>query len=84
MCVMPGMDKLVADFTAWAAVMLLDALQRRGWFCSAGETRSVEELRADCIPAYARFLPEALSILQETGMLPTCVPVQTDGCAQVP
>lgn len=63
----PGMDRAVADFDAWAAAALLDAFQRAGWFRSPGEARMANELRTGCVPAYARFLPEAMGILQTAG-----------------
>ena len=58
----------MADFEAWVTLMLLDALQRHGWFRTAGETQSMDALRAGCVPAYARFVPEAIGILQIAGM----------------
>jgi len=63
-----GMEASVADFEVWVALMLLDALQRHGWFGTAGETLTMDALRAGCIPAYARFVPEAVGILQMAGV----------------
>ncbi len=64
-----GMEVSVADFEAWVALVLVDALQRHGWFRTAGETLTMDALRAGCVPAYARFIPEAVGILQIAGAL---------------
>ena len=62
-----GMGAAAAELDARAALALLDAFQRHGWFRAAGESRIMDELRAGCAAAYARFLPEAVGILQTAG-----------------
>ena len=62
-----GLGAAAVELDACAALALLDAFQRQGWFRAAGEARTMVELRAGCVAAYARFLPEAVGILQTAG-----------------
>ena len=62
-----GLEAAAAELDAHAALALLDVFQRQGWFRAAGEARTMGELRAGCVAAYARFLPEAVGILQAAG-----------------
>lgn len=62
-----GLGPAAAELDARAALALLDAFQRQGWFRAAGEARTMGELRTGCVAAYARFLPEAVGILQAAG-----------------
>ena len=67
-----GLGAAAAELDARVALALLDAFQRQGWFRAAGEARTVGELRAGCVAAYARFLPEAVGILQAAGGPHSC------------
>lgn len=62
-----GLGAAAVELNAHAALALLDAFQRQGWFRATGEARTMGELCAGCVAAYARFLPEAIGILQGAG-----------------
>lgn len=55
------------EFESWVVLLLLDGLQRAGFFAAAGQAHSLEQLRATVSTDYARFMAEAVNILVDAG-----------------
>jgi len=62
-----GFDAAVADFERWVCLLLLDGLQRAGFFRAPGDSHTLEGIRGGVAADYARFVAEALAILQKHG-----------------
>lgn len=62
-----GFDAAVADFERWICFLLLDGLQRAGFFRAPGDSHTLEGIKGSVAADYARFVAEALAILQKQG-----------------
>lgn len=69
---MAGFDAAVMEFKRWVCLLLLDGLQRAGLFRTRGESHTLDGLRGRVASDYARFIEEALAILQQHGGIPLC------------
>ena len=56
------------EFEEWVCLLLLDALQRAGFFTAAGQQHSLADMRAAIGVDYSRFIAEAVDILVSAGM----------------
>ena len=71
-----GFDGAVMEFEEWVCLLLLDALQRAGFFVAAGQAHSLADMRAAVSADYSRFIAEAVNILVSAGMrLSRCLTV---------
>ena len=66
----PGFDEAVAQFEHWVCLLLLDGMQRAGTFGSSTESHTLDGLRSRVAPEYARFVAEAIVILEKHGGTP--------------
>lgn len=64
-----GFDAAIARFEAWCRLLLLDAMQRLGFFRAPGTVVTASALAAAVAPEHARLLSEILSILRAAGWL---------------
>lgn len=63
---------LVKEFEDWAELLLLDALQRSGFFTAGSTALSLAELQGRVPAGYMRFIAEATDLLRASGEpLPT-------------
>jgi len=62
----------VDDFEQWVTVLLLDGMQRAGYFKAVGESVSAGTLKQKVHRSYVRFIDEALSALCYAGQLLHC------------
>ena len=55
------------DLEEWAQLLLLDALQRSGFFIQSSNAMSLAELQSRVPTGYARFMAEATAMLEISG-----------------
>ena len=55
------------EFEGWVVLLLLDGLQRAGFFAAAGRAHSLEQLRGATAEGHVRFMAEAVNILVDAG-----------------
>ena len=67
-----GFDGAVMAFEEWVCLLLLDALQRAGFFRAARQLHALADMRAAVSEDYSRFIAEAVDILVCAGMLSRC------------
>lgn len=67
---LPGFDEAVARFERWVCLLLLDGMQRAGLFTLRSEPHTLDSLRGRVAPEYARFVAEAVAILEKRGGTP--------------
>ena len=58
------------EFEAWAQMLLLDALQRAGFFAQSSSAISQAELQSRVQAGLARFMAEATAMLEISGKRP--------------
>lgn len=75
LCCLAGFEAAVEEFEQWVPVLLLDAMQRAGYFKAVGDSSTAAALKEKVDQNYARFFDEALSALCAAGMyLPPALP----------
>jgi hypothetical protein len=57
----------VDDFELWVTVLLLDAMQRAGYFKAVGGSMTAAALKEKVSKGYVRFIDEALAALCRAG-----------------
>lgn len=55
------------DFEQWVTVLLLDAMQRAGYFKAVGDSMTAAALKEKVSKGYVRFIDEALAALCRAG-----------------
>ena len=60
----------MAEFEEWAQMLLLDALQRAGFFTQSSSAVSPAELQSRVPAGCARFMAEAMAMLEISGKHP--------------
>ena len=58
------------EFEEWAQLLLLDALQRTGFFTQSSPAISLADLQSRVPAGYARFMAEATAMLEISGKHP--------------
>ena len=58
---------VVKEFEDWTELLLLDALQRSGFFTADGKALSPAELQSRVPAGYKRFMAEATELLKASG-----------------
>ena len=58
------------EFEEWAQLLLLDALQRTGFFTQSSRAISLADLQSRVPAGYARFMAEATAMLEISGKHP--------------
>lgn len=66
-----NMDAAVAVFERWCLVLLLDAMQRAGWFRVPGDSATAAWILANSPGGRARTIAELLQILDAAGFVTT-------------
>jgi hypothetical protein len=56
------------EFEIWVGLLLLNAIQRAGFFRRAGVRHSLADIRASCVADFSRFVPEAVDFLLNAGL----------------
>ena len=65
-----GFDATILEFEEWVGLLLLDALQRAGFFRAAGQHHRLADVRAAVRPEFSRFIAEAVHLLVDAGECP--------------
>ena len=58
---------IVGEFEEWTELLLLDALQRSGFFIAGSDALSLAELQSRVPAGYMRFMAEATELLKTAG-----------------
>ena len=62
-----GFAAVVEEFESWTLLLLLDALQRSGFFTADSKPISLAELQSRVPTSYMRFMAEATDLLKASG-----------------
>ena len=65
--VLAGFDAAIMEFEEWVGRLLLEALQRSGFFRAAGQHAHLADMRAAVRPDFSRFIAEAVDLLLNAG-----------------
>ncbi len=66
-----GFDATILEFEEWVGLLLLDALQRAGFFRAADQSHRLADMRAAVRPDFSRFITEAVHLLVDAGECPS-------------
>lgn len=66
-----GFDGVVMEFEGWVGLLLLDTVQRAGFFRAAGQRQSLADIRASIPAEFSRFAAEAMDLLINFGESPS-------------